>query len=1032
MQRDALLRRFDEWEARTRQCPSWPERADLEPSFEPLFAERRVRAGIVDDSRAPGILDRVFGKRAEKPANEAKSQEPIAIPRKDRGELTELQLLLPEGFAIKAGMASRVLSSLRNVEYPLSFELVGTASAVVVQVCCAVIDRAAVLASFRAYFPELKTRERSGYLRAEWEGEERFAAILGFGLRERVFRQLATEDKLDLDPLIGIVSSLGNLSEGELGFVQVLFQPARQPWGAEFEDFASKIVDVDKVLPHIRDKFAEPVYAVSIRVGALGPDEEGALNRACDIAGAVHAATRSETNELELLPASDPSFEDEANDVVDRETHRSGMLLSLRELLTLVHPPSAMVRSERLVRQGGRTKTAPLATVGHDLILGVNEHDGEERTVSLSTSERLRHSYIIGASGTGKSTLLLSMAIQDIEAGNGFAVLDPHGDLIDDILSRIPPSRVKDVILFDPGDEAFPIGFNILSAHSELEKTLLSSDLVAVFRRLSTSFGDQMVTVLGNAILAFLESCDGGTLLDLRHFFVDKAFRARFLDTVQDPEVVHYWEREFPLLKGSPQAPLLTRLNTFLRPKLIRHMVAQKEDRLDLRAIMDGKKILLARLSHGAIGEENAHLLGSLLVAKIAQAAMSRQDEEAVRRVPFFLYIDEFHHFVTPSISSILSGARKYGLGLVLAHQEMRQLKSRSEEVMSAVLGNVYTRIVFRLGDQDARTLADGLSFFEASDLQNLGIGEAIARVERPDFDFNLRTRRVEAVDERFASERRRAVTNASRAAYGTPRAEVEARLQADRAERQPSGQAAPKASQPRSAASVEEPIAPAQKTNAPLPGRGGPQHKYLQSLVKRLAEDRGFAVSLEKTVLDGHGYVDVALEREGLSVACEISVTTRVAHELGNLTKCLAAGFDHAVLLSSDERTLRSARTQISDADIDRIRLLNPDELIAFLDELIGVPKPAPPLIPRRMGNQGRVSMSAPSALDAGKRMLGTIDAAAYVGLAVQTLAKMRVSGESPPFYKLGRQVLYDRAELDEWVTTRKRRSTSDTGKRN
>src|ERR1035437_8856720 len=171
MQRAALLRRFDEWEARTRQCPSWPYRVPLEPPFEPLLAEHRVRVGIVDDARSPGILDRVFGKRAEKPVNEAKSEEPTAIPRPDRGELTELQLLLPEGFAIKAGMASRVLSSLRNLEYPLSFELVGTASTVVVQVCCAVIDRAAVLASFRAYFPELKIRERSGYLRTEWENE---------------------------------------------------------------------------------------------------------------------------------------------------------------------------------------------------------------------------------------------------------------------------------------------------------------------------------------------------------------------------------------------------------------------------------------------------------------------------------------------------------------------------------------------------------------------------------------------------------------------------------------------------------------------------------------------------------------------------------------------------------------------------------------------------------------------------------------------------------------------------------------------
>jgi hypothetical protein len=178
---------------------------------------------------------------------------------------------------------------------------------------------------------------------------------------------------------------------------------------------------------------------------------------------------------------------------------------------------------------------------------------------------------------------------------------------------------------------------------------------------------------------------------------------------------------------------------------------------------MDTRKILLAKLSHGAIGEENAYLLGSLLVARISQAAMSRQDEDASKRVPFFLYMDEFQHFITPSISSILTGARKYGLGLVLSHQEIRQLKARSDEVFSAVLGNAYTRIVFRVGEQDAKTLADGFTHFSPTDLQNLGLGEAIVRLERPDFDFNLKTAVPAAVDPALAKERKANVLAASR-----------------------------------------------------------------------------------------------------------------------------------------------------------------------------------------------------------------------------------------------------------------------------
>ena len=329
-----------------------------------------------------------------------------------------------------------------------------------------------------------------------------------------------------------------------------------------------------------------------------------------------------------------------------------------------------------------------------------------------------------------------------------------------------------------------------------------------------------------------------------------------------DPEVVYYWEHEFPLVKGMPHASILTRLNTFLRPKVLRYMVAQRRDRLDFRAIMDGKKILLAKLSHGMIGEENAHLLGSLLVAKIAQATMSRQDEEAAKRMPFTLYIDEFQNFVTPSVAAVLSGARKYALGLCLAHHEMRQLKSRSEDVASAVLANAYTRIVFQVGDADARSLAEGFSYFQSADLQNLGIGHAVARIERSDFDFNLRTLLPPKIEPALAVARRNAVLSASRASYATPRAEVEAVLAATHDDPSPTTKTASETTPQKSEASPPSPEAPR------LPGRGGAQHKYLQDLIGRLGRSAGDSpLSLEQVVLDGHGYVDVALEREGLSL---------------------------------------------------------------------------------------------------------------------------------------------------------------------
>lgn len=1021
-----LQRLFDEWESRTRGVAASPGRVAVEPAFTPLFASKRVPRPVLDDGRRPGLFERVRDA-ARGPAHAEEAPEESETARHDGpSDLVEFELLLPREFVVKVGAARSWLASLHSLAEPVSMELIGSPERVTFVISCGAADRISVVGAMRAHFPEAKLREGTDVLRTAWTRDEGHAIIVGMGLQEHVFRQLRSDDRLDADPLIGIVGVLDQIATGELGVVQVIVAPASPRWKKEFEDFASSIDDVDKVMSVIRAKFAEPLFAAALRVAATAPDEGGAVDLAQRLAYAVAGATRSESNELVLAGAGEHGFDAEAEDLLDRATHRSGMLLSLSELLTLVHPPSAAVRSERLLRQGSRTKAAPASAVGKSLLLGTNEHDGETRRVSLSVEERLRHTYVIGASGTGKSTLLLSMIAQDIAAGNGFAVLDPHGDLIDDVLARIPAERAGDVILFDPADEEFPVGFNILSAHSELERTLLSSDLAAAFKRLSTTFGDQMATVLGNAILAFLESSEGGTLIDLRRFLIDKGFRARFLETVQDEQVVSYWQEEFALLKGLPHAPLLTRLNTFLRPKVIRHMVAQKEDHLDMRAIMDGTKILLAKLSQGGIGEENSHLLGSLVVAKIAQAAMSRQDEAAAGRVPFFMYIDEFHHFITPSIAAILSGARKYGLGLTLAHQEMRQLKGRSEEVAGAVLGNAYTRLVFRVGGQDARTLADGFSFFEANDLQNLGLGEAIARIERPDFDFNLRTTPLPPVPEQAARERSAAVLRTSRSCYAKPKAEVEAILRTGRGEEQSEGEARAPAPRRRRAAKSDSP--PPQPQSVPvverLPGRGGPQHKYLQQLVRKLAEDRGYTVSVERPVLDGHGHVDVHLQRGDVSIGCEISVSTDAEHETRNLSKCLSAGFGYAVLISPEEETLVAARSLFGHYD-KRVRFVSPDGFIAFLEEFEESGDREEANRPKRP----QARLESPDDVPGGKRMLIAEDAAAYLGLATQTLAKMRWSGDSPPFFKVGRRVLYERDELDAWLAQRKRQSTSEAG---
>ena len=605
-----------------------------------------------------------------------------------------------------------------------------------------------------------------------------------------------------------------------------------------------------------------------------------------------------------------------------------------------MHIPSSAVRSPVFLRDTARTKAAPgIARQPSGVLIGDNVHAGKSIPVKLTPEQRVRHLHIIGASGTGKSTLLFNLIRQDIENGEGIAVLDPHGDLVDRILGIIPANRIGDVVLVDPSDEQFSVGFNILSAHSDLEKNLLASDLVSVFQRLSVSWGDQMGSVLNNAILAFLESPRRATLADLRRFLIEPAFRADFLNTVDDPSLLYYWQKGFPQLSGNKSiGPVLTRLQTFLTPKPISHMVSQSENRLDFGAMMDTGKIFLAKLSQGLLGKENSYLLGTLLVSKFQQLAMARQAQQIALRRNFWLYIDEFHNFISPSMGEILTGARKYRVGLILAHQELRQLQ-RDSEVASAVMSNPYTRIVFKVGDDDARKLADGFAFFEARDLQNLETGKAIARIERADFDFNLSIPLPEEPDEQEARKRREEVTTASREKYAVPRAEVEAMLRriwvaeqrpekpflkpAAAVEKPPPPKPAPvepaapippplpevppSEAEPRAVSARKTPVLPADL------GRGGAQHQAIQQRIKQAAEELGFRSLIEKQILDGKGSVDLLLERSDQTFACEISVSTTIDHEVGNVAKCLKAGFPTVAVICTEEDRLKKIAVAVT-----------------------------------------------------------------------------------------------------------------------
>ncbi|MBU1700305.1 MAG: type IV secretion system DNA-binding domain-containing protein [Candidatus Eisenbacteria bacterium] len=973
-QMELLTAQFYIWEVRGRGWIVHPTPVALEPPFVPFPFHWVPRAGRrIDDGCKPTFLSKiaqqfdqlVHGRQDDSLTYNDENlilEEPELETDEDDSPIVELRLSAPPMLKTPREAVIQFLSSLPVAVHPLTFEIVGLSDVITAQITVREPDARFIEQQLRAYFPDVVVTREVEYLRSWWhEAGEASSIIVDFALSNEFMLPLKTFKGFDIDPLIAVVSALSNLQLGEVGILQIMFQPTRHPWAENVmrsvTDHEGKafFMDAPEITRAAKDKVAHPLFAAVIRIGI----KSSYLDRAWDIARALGGSLRNLANPAgnELIPLTNDGYDSDEHeeDLLRRRTRRSGMLLNSEELVTLVHPPSASVRAEKLKRQDRKTRAAPAIATGDGLLLGTNIHAGRSTEVTLSADQRSKHLYTVGASGTGKSTLLLNLIIQDLRNGEGIAVLDPHGDLIDRIIEQVPDERIDDVILFDPADADFPVGFNILSAHSELERTLLSSDLVSVFRRLSTSWGDQMTSVLGNAILAILESSRGGTLLDLRRFLVEKRFREEFLATVQDPDVVYYWRKEFPLLKGTPQVSILTRLDTFLRPKLVRYMVAQKDDRLDFRGMMDQGKIFLARLSQGAIGEENAFLLGTLLVSKLQQTAMSRQELAEAGRRPFYLYIDEFQNFITPTMEQILSGARKYRLGLILAHQDLRQLASKSPEVLNSVISNPYTRICFRVGDQDARRLEDGFASFDATDLQNLSTGQAICRTERAEFDFSLNTAGLPPIDATSVEARRKAIVEQSRAKYARRRDEVEEILRAAAPENTrdlgvPTGAKKPSETIPepivRSTYSETEAAKARKAPNhvpalslPPTQGRGGRQHKYLQELVKRWAGSRDWRATIEEKTLDGLGSVDVALRKGDRSVACEIAVTTDAEHEIENIQKCLAAGFELILLISSDKKTLSKVRSivfsEFAEESRDRVHICTPEDAFAFLENI-------------------------------------------------------------------------------------------------
>jgi hypothetical protein len=413
------------------------------------------------------------------------------------------------------------------------------------------------------------------------------------------------------------------------------------------------------------------------------------------------------------------------------------------------------------------------------LVLGTRENWGAESAFGLTADDRRQHLYVIGKSGTGKTTLLRNLILQDIEAGRGVAVIDPHGDLADDVLEHIPPHRIEDVAYFDPADMEHPIGFNLLASVPPDDRHLVASGIVDVFRSIWPDFWGPRLEYILYATVAALLDCENVSLLGIQRMLSDARYRAWVVRQVKDPMVRSFWENEFASYDKrflhEAIAPIQNKVGQLLMSPHSRNILGQVRSRIDARFMMDRGRIFIANLSKGKLGEDKAKLLGALLVTQFRLAAMSRANVPEHGRRDFYLYVDEFQSFASDSFASILSEARKYRLCLTLAHQYLDQVRP---SIGQAVFGNVGSLVAFRVGHADAKVLEQAFGeAFPVSQFTTLNNHEVHAKLLAAGQDGQpFLGRTLPPFGMRHG--RREIIIRRSREKYATPRTTIERKIQ--------------------------------------------------------------------------------------------------------------------------------------------------------------------------------------------------------------------------------------------------------------
>ena len=688
---------------------------------------------------------------------------PVILEVKNSRDSEEAPDAMGQVFAAlgASGRHGGILQKLfsRRTETFFSFEIVSVNSRIHFFLCVPVSARAYVESQLTAHYPKIVLAPSPDYA-PHFMALPHALAQLAF--TNSYYYPLKThKDVKDLDMMASVLGQMAKLAVSDAAAVQIRVAPAGSSWQRAASTIVARgIPDTSsttgrmKAHPHARlieSKIAEVGFTTAIRIIAVSKNETNARDLLHSFAGTFGVYTLGEGNALTL---TEPAFWQKKK-LEQSFITRSGavapkyQICNASELASLWHPPGLALSAIKNISWGALlTGEAPENLPVSPVSQGGPVAEGEEEkkqinfiartefknatvTFGVKKQDQRKHVYIIGKTGTGKSTLIANMAINDMKNGEGVAVIDPHWDLCDILLDYVPSHRINDVAHLDPSDSEYPFRLNPLEVKNAVYKELVSSGIVSIFYKLyHLSWGPRLEYILRNTILTLL-NVPQSTLLQVPELLTNDQYRAKVVEKLSDQVLKNFWLNEFakmsPQLRSEAVSPILNKVGQFLSSQIIRNIVGSPVSTVDPESMMNQGKILLVNLSQGKLGEDNSALLGAMIITKIQLAAMNRVYMAEEKRRDFYLYVDEFQNFATTSFIKILSEARKYRLDLTLANQYVGQI---DEDVQKAIFGNAGSIISFSMGAADARILAKEFALkYKEEELVGLGKYEVVLKL---------------------------------------------------------------------------------------------------------------------------------------------------------------------------------------------------------------------------------------------------------------------------------------------------------------